>query len=88
MELKQCDEFDKKWVVSFDTENNDTLALKEIHTETYFDQMFICGIIPKYATTNDWLYGKKACIKLSSITNFVIFENENDYISSMKLSGA
>ena len=88
MKVKQYDKFDKNWVVSFDTEYGDTLALKEIHIEEYFEQTFICGTIPKYATTNDWLFKKKACIKLSSVTGFVVFENEDDYINSMKLSEA
>ena len=73
-------------VVSFDTESENTLALKKIYIDDCFNEKYICGLIPKNSSNNDWLYNKVACIKLSSIQNFVIFNNEDDYISAMKKS--
>ena len=65
-------------IVSFSTEN-DTLAMLDPSFKTIQKKLFVVGIVPSNATTNDWAKGKICAISWDYITDFIIFDSEKEY---------
>lgn len=72
-------------VVSFSTVD-ETLALKNIKLETIASRLFLTGEIPKGATRNDWAEGRSSAIAWDSVTDYIMFESENQYVELMRKS--
>lgn len=70
--------FDGK-VVSFSTAN-DTLAMKNIKFEVQKNRLFVAGVIPKSATTNDWAEGRPCAVAWDSVTDYMVFDSESQYV--------
>jgi len=70
--------FDGK-VVSFGTKSGGTLAIKSPVPILQFERLFLVGAIPKNSTTNDWAVGKKSAIAWDSVTEYIIFDSEEQY---------
>jgi len=72
-------------VASFSTVD-ETLALKNIKLEIIANRMFITGEIPKGATQNDWAKDRPSAIVWESVTDYIIFDSEDQYVQLMKKS--
>ena len=58
---------------------NETLALS-VQDVGYFDgNLYFLGVIPSGATNNSWADGKRGGVSLSSVSDFMIFDDEDDY---------
>lgn len=68
--------------VSFGT-GSDNLAVTDIRFKLINEKIFIFGLIPKGATKNDCGSGKECGIAWDSITDFMVFESEQDYVKWM-----
>lgn len=75
-EIELLDFSDK--VVSFGTAN-DNLAVKNISFEKVFGKIFVKGVVPKGTTNNDWAAGQKCAISWDTITDYIIFDSEDEY---------
>jgi hypothetical protein len=75
----------KNKVVSFSAKDS-VLALKNPFFVEIKNRLFVCGQIPKKATNNDWAKNKKGYIAWDEVSDFIIFESEQDYIKRMKKS--
>lgn len=66
-------------VVSFSS-SEDTLAIKDIKFKTLNGRLFVVGTIPKGATTNDWAAERPSAIAWDVVTDYMIFDSEEQYI--------
>jgi hypothetical protein len=66
-------------VVSFGTVSGDTLAIKNPIPVFQFERLFFVGVIPRNATTNDWAIEKKSAIAWDAVTDYIIFDSEEQY---------
>ncbi|MEP3248084.1 MAG: hypothetical protein ABJN40_05800 [Sneathiella sp.] len=80
MDIKNAD-FDGK-VVSFGSVD-DTLAIKNIRFEYQNDRLFVLGIVPEGATDNDWAVNRPCAIAWDSVTDYMIFDSEAQYVELM-----
>lgn len=76
--------FDGK-VVSFGTAN-ENLAIKDIKFEYQNGKLFVIGVVPANATTNDWAKGIRCAIAWDSITEYMIFDSEEQYAELIEKS--
>lgn len=65
-------------VVSFSTLEN-TLAVKDIEFKILKKRLFIVGTIPRGATNNDWANGRNCAIAWDSVTDYIVFDSEQQY---------
>lgn len=65
-------------VVSFGSAN-DTLAIKDICFENQNGRLFVVGVVPKGATSNDWAVGRPCAIAWEAVTDYMIFDSEDQY---------
>ncbi len=72
-------------VVSFGTVG-DTLALKNIKFQMQNGKLFVTGNIPKGATTNDWAINRPCAIEWNSVTDYIVFDNEQQYAELIEKS--
>ena len=68
--------------VSFGTDS-DNLAITNISFKLINEKIFVFGIIPYGATKNDSGVGKECAIAWDSITDFMVFETEQEYTKFM-----
>ncbi len=66
-------------VVSFGTLSGDTLVIKNPEFNMINNKLFITGQIPKNSTTNNWAKGKECGVLWDSITEYIIFNSEEEY---------
>ncbi len=72
-------------VVSFGTVG-DTLALKNIKLQMQNGKLFVTGNIPKGATTKDWAIDRPCAVEWNSVTDYIIFDNEQQYAELIEKS--
>ncbi len=72
-------------VVSFGTVG-DTLAMKGIQFQMQNGKLFVTGNVPKGATTNDWAIDRPCAIEWNSVTDYMIFDDENQYAKLIEKS--
>ena len=77
-------DFDGK-TVSFSTAS-DTLAVKNIRFVLQRERLFVVGEVPMGATNNDWAAGRQCAISWNSITDYIVFDSESQYIDLMAKS--
>lgn len=65
-------------VVSFGSAG-DTLALKNVRFDLQNGILFVVGEIPIGATINDWAVGRPGALAWNSVTEYMIFESEQQY---------
>lgn len=71
--------------VSFGTVD-DNLAVKDIEFKEILGRVFIVGKVPKATTTNDWAEGKVCAVAWDSVSDYIVFESEDDYVNSIENS--
>lgn len=69
-------------VVSFSSAD-ETLAIKNIAIENLEGRLFIVGQIPNGATKNDWAANCECAIAWDVITDYILFESEEQYVELM-----
>jgi hypothetical protein len=80
------DEFDFEGkVVTFSSAEN-TLAMMNIKFEVIKNRLFVVGEIPKSSTTNDWAVGRTCAIAWDSVTDYIVFDSESQYIELIEKS--
>lgn len=72
-------------VLSLST-GHDTLALKNARIESINDRVFVRGEIPEGATKKNWAKGLSSGVAWDSVTDFMIFESEAEYLERMGIS--
>ncbi|MFK8029251.1 MAG: hypothetical protein AB8G18_03365 [Gammaproteobacteria bacterium] len=72
-------------LVSFSTER-DTLALKNISFEIRNGRTFVTGNVPAANTKNDWAIERPAGIAWDAVTDFIVFDSEDQFIELMAKS--
>jgi hypothetical protein len=70
----------KDKVVSFGTVSGEILAIKNPEFKTINNKLFIVGRIPKNATINDWALDRDSGVSWDSITEYMIFDSEEQYV--------
>lgn len=71
--------------VSFGTVD-DNLAVKEIEFREMLGRVYVVGRVPKATTNNDWAEGKECAVAWDSVTDYIIFDSEDDYARSIENS--
>jgi hypothetical protein len=66
-------------VISFSSAEN-TLAMMNIKFEVIKNRLFVVGEIPKSSTTNNWAVGRIGAIAWDSVTDYIVFDSELQYI--------
>ena len=82
--MKNLPDFDGK-VVSFGLVDS-SLAIINPKFEKQAGRIFIVGHIPQEASTNNYGIGKPCAISWDAITDYIVFENEKEYIKQIKKS--
>ncbi len=72
-------------VVSFGSVD-DTLAIKNISFQYQNERLFVVGDVPKGATNNDWAIGRPCAIAWDSVTDYMIFDSEDQYAKLIEKS--
>lgn len=72
-------------VVSFGSVD-DTLAIKNIKFSLQNERLFVVGEVPKGATNNDWAVGRPCAVAWDSVTDYMIFDSEQQYAESIAKS--
>jgi hypothetical protein len=70
-------------VVSFGTNIEDTLAIKNPVLELQHDKLFLVGIVPQSATTNNWAQDRACALLWESVTDYIVFDNEEQFVQLM-----
>jgi hypothetical protein len=65
-------------VVSFGSVD-DTLAIKNISFKVQNDRLFVVGDVSKGATNNDWAIDRPCAVAWGSVTDYMIFDSEEQY---------
>lgn len=71
--------------VSFSTQES-TLVISNPVLNKINNKLFLVGSIPLSATTNDWAKDKVCAVALDTITDYIIFDSEAEYIKQVALS--
>ncbi|ROR98671.1 hypothetical protein EDC56_3404 [Sinobacterium caligoides] len=72
-------------VVSFSSAN-DTLAIKNISFQCQNERLFVVGDVPKGATNNDWAVDRPCGVAWDSVTDYMIFDSEDQYAKLIEKS--
>ena len=73
-------------IVAFSTVTDSTLAIENPTFESQFERLFVVGHIPKGATTNDWAAGRPCAIAWESITDYIVFDTNEQYLELLEKS--
>jgi hypothetical protein len=84
MEIHGLEEFVGK-TVSFGL-STDSYAITDVEIKVIAKKVFLSGKIPKGATTNDAGKGKVCGVSWDSVTDYLLFESEDDYVKWMNES--
>ncbi len=74
-------------LVSFSSAQ-DTLAIKNINLKRLEGRLFIVGLVPKGATTNNWAADRACAIAWDQVIDYMIFDSETQYLELMAKSGS
>jgi len=72
-------------VVSFSSDEN-ILAIRNLRFEIQHDRLFAIGEVAKGSTINDWAMGRKCAIAWDAVTDYMIFDSEEQYVKSLAIS--
>ena len=64
----------------------DTLAIKNIKFKFQNEKLFVVGEVPKGATNNNWAAGRPCAIAWETITEYMIFDSEELYVTALEKS--
>lgn len=83
MQIENLNFMDK--VVSFST-NSSTLGVFNPVLKEQASRLFIVGTVADGSTTNNWARGKSCAIAWDSITDYIVFESIDEYITLLAKS--
>jgi len=71
--------------VSFNTADS-VLALQNIRFEEQGKRLFVVGSVAQGSSTNDWAMNRPSAIAWDCITDYIIFDSNEQYIELLKKS--
>lgn len=86
IDMAQLNKHFSNKIVSFNTNSEETLAIKNPVVESQLGKLFLVGLIPKGSTVNDWAYNRSCALLWESVTGYIIFDSEEQYVELLKKS--